>query len=114
MRVRMKIKKRLLIGIFLLSCVTSAWSQKVSLNFHNERTERVLSSIKSQTGLALVFSDQLLDVNRLVSIQLKEATIEEALAKLLEGTKLSFEIKNGKIYFIEKKRSRARWRRKEE
>lgn len=99
---KVTIKKRLLLGIFLLCFATTAWSQKVSLDFQNETTEKVLSSIKSQTGLTLVFSDQLLDVTRLVSIKLDDVTVEEALSKLLEGTKSSFEIKNGKIYFIEK------------
>lgn len=107
MRASIKTRKLLLLGIFLLSFATSAWSQKVSLNFSHEKTEKVLSAIKTQTGLGLVFSDQLLDVNRVVSISVKDVSIEEALTQLLTGTQLTFEIKNKKIYFVEKKAEQA-------
>lgn len=90
-------------GILLFGFTASGWSQKVSLNFKDEKIEKVLSSIKSQTGMALVFSDQVVDVNRLVSIQVKDCNLEEALGKLLTGTKVAYEIKNNKIYLIEKK-----------
>ena len=49
--------------------------------------------------MGLVFSDQLIDVNRKISIQVKDASLDEALSKLLAGTKVTFEIKNNKIYF---------------
>ena len=98
-----KTKKLLLLGILLFGFTASGWSQKVSLNFKDEKIEKVLSSIKSQTGMALVFSDQVVDVNRLVSIQVKDCNLEEALGKLLTGTKVAYEIKNNKIYLIEKK-----------
>lgn len=103
MKVRIRASKLLLTGIFLLGFTLSGWSQKVSLDFNNEKTENVLSSIKSQTGLALVFSDQLIDVNRVVSINVTNVTVEEALTKLLAGTNLTFEVKNKKIYLIEKR-----------
>ncbi|MFK2113177.1 TonB-dependent receptor [Bacteroides fragilis] len=103
MKTRTRTKMLLLLGVLLFGFTVSAWSQKVSLNFNNEKVEKVLSSIKAQTGMGLVFSDQLIDVNRKISIQVKDASLDEALAKLLAGTKVTFEIKNNKIYFIEKK-----------
>lgn len=91
------------LGVLLFGFTVSAQSQKVSLDFKNERVEKVLASIKSQTGMSLVFSDQLVDVNRKVTMQLKDVTLKEALTRLLSGTDLTFEIRNNKIYFIEKK-----------
>lgn len=96
-------KTLLLLGVLLFGFTVSAQSQKVSLDFKNERVEKVLASIKSQTGMSLVFSDQLVDVNRKVTMQLKDVTLKEALTRLLSGTNLTFEIRNNKIYFIEKK-----------
>ena len=96
-------KTLLLLGVLLFGFTVSAQSQKVSLDFKNERVEKVLASIKSQTGMSLVFSDQLVDVNRKVTMQLKDVTLKEALTRLLSGTDLTFEIRNNKIYFIEKK-----------
>lgn len=103
MKARTKMKTLLLLGVLLFGFTVSAQSQKVSLDFKNERVEKVLVSIKSQTGMSLVFSDQLVDVNRKVTMQLKDVTLKEALTRLLSGINLTFEIRNNKIYFIEKK-----------
>ena len=103
MKARTKMKTLLLLGVLLFGFTVSAQSQKVSLDFKNERVEKVLASIKSQTGMSLVFSDQLVDVNRKVIMQLKDVTLKEALTRLLSGINLTFEIRNNKIYFIEKK-----------
>lgn len=103
MKARTKMKTLLLLGVLLFGFTVSAQSQKVSLDFKKERVEKVLASIKSQTGMSLVFSDQLVDVNRKVTMQLKDVTLKEALTRLLSGINLTFEIRNNKIYFIEKK-----------
>ena len=103
MKARTKMKTLLLLGVLLFGFTVSAQSQKVSLDFKNERVEKVLASIKSQTGMSLVFSDQLVDVNRKVTMQLKDVTLKESLTRLLSGINLTFEIRNNKIYFIEKK-----------
>ena len=103
MKARTKMKTLLLLGVLLFGFTVSAQSQKVSLDFKNERVEKVLASIKCQTGMSLVFSDQLVDVNRKVTMQLKDVTLKEALTRLLSGINLTFEIRNNKIYFIEKK-----------
>lgn len=103
MKARTKMKTLLLLGVLLFGFTVSAQSQKVSLDFKNEKVEKVLASIKSQTGMSLVFSDQLVDVNRKVTMQLKDVTLKEALTRLLSGINLTFEIRNNKIYFIEKK-----------
>lgn len=103
MKARTKMKTLLLLGVLLFGFTVSAQSQKVSLDFKNERVEKVLASIKSQTGMSLVFSDQMVDVNRKVTMQLKDVTLKEALTRLLSGINLTFEIRNNKIYFIEKK-----------
>lgn len=103
MKARTKMKTLLLLGVLLFGFTVSAQSQKVSLDFKNERVEKVLASIKGQTGMSLVFSDQLVDVNRKVTMQLKDVTLKEALTRLLSGINLTFEIRNNKIYFIEKK-----------
>ncbi len=105
MRNKSKTKKTLIIGALLLSFSMSAWAQKVSLNFENTKVETVLSSIRKQTGMDMVFSDQILDVNRKVSIRVKNADLSTAMEKLLTGTKISYEIKNNRIYFIESKAS---------
>lgn len=102
MKNKSRTKKLLLVGVLLLSFSMSAWAQKVSLNFKNEKVETVLSSIKRQTGMGVVFSDQILDVNRIVSIQVKNVELTAALNKLLAGTSTSYEIRAKRIYFVKK------------
>ncbi|MEI8087504.1 MAG: TonB-dependent receptor plug domain-containing protein, partial [Paludibacter sp.] len=96
------ISKIILLSIFLTVFTFNVAAQKVTLSFQNVPFEKVLSAIKKQTGLSLVFSDQLVDVNRIVSINLKAGEIEDALKQLLLGTNIGFEIKSNKLYFIEK------------
>jgi len=101
----MKQKKLLLVGIMITCLSLPGWAQKVSLKFTNTRFENVLSSIKKQTGYFLIYSDQVVNVNRLVSISVKNTDLANALSKLLEGTNIGYKIENNKIYFIEKQRS---------
>lgn len=96
-------RKRLILTCLLLGMTLGLWSQQVTLKFKNTKVERVLMEIKNQTGYGLVFSDDLLDVNRLVSIQVEKTSIEQALEHLLVGTNLTTEIRNKKIYFVEKR-----------
>lgn len=94
--------KVILLSFFLTVFALNASAQKVTLSFHNETFEKVLNSIKKQTGLSLVFSEQLVDLSRKVSINIKSAQIEDALKQLLSGTNIGFEIQNNKLYLVEK------------
>lgn len=78
-------------------------AQKVTLSYRNVPFEKVLNSIKQQTGLSIVFSEQLVDVNRKVTINVASIEVQEALKQLLIGTNVDFEIKNNKLYLVEKK-----------
>jgi len=97
------IVKVILLSLFLTVFALNASAQKVTLFFQNETFEKVLSSIKQQTGLSLVFSEQLVDLNRKITINVNSIQLEDALKQLLLGTNLGYEIKNNKLYFVEKK-----------
>jgi len=95
--------KAILLSLFLTVFTLDISAQKVTLSFQNESFEKVLNSIKKQTGLSLVFSEQLVDLNRKVSIKANSIEVNDALKQLLAGTNLGYEIKNNKLYLIEKK-----------
>ncbi|MGN1210837.1 MAG: TonB-dependent receptor [Candidatus Cryptobacteroides sp.] len=101
------IRKLVIISVFAVFAGLPAFAQKVTLKFDDAKIQTVLSSIKQQTKLGLVYSDQILDINRKVSINVKDVELSEALAELFKGTETDFEIRNGKIYFIEKKSDSA-------
>ena len=100
MKSRFKTKKLLLLGILLFGLSVATWAQKVSLNYTNVELQDVLLSIKKQTGYVLVFSDQILDVHRRVSIKVEGEDLVNVLKELLSDGNVTFEIKNKKIYFI--------------
>ena len=102
MKSRFKTKKLLLLGILLFGLSVATWAQKVSLNYTNVELQDVLLSIKKQTGYVLVFSDQILDVHRRVSIKVEGEDLVNVLKELLSDGNVTFEIKNKKIYFIRK------------
>lgn len=102
MKVRFKMKRLLAVLSLCVGVSLSAGAQKVSLEFTGATVAQVLSAIKTQTKMDLVFSDQVVDVDRTVTIHLEEAELEVALEKLLEGTQTAFEIRGGKIYLVEK------------
>ena len=106
MKARTKMKTLLLLGVLLFGFTVSAQSQKVSLDFKNERVEKVLASIKSQTGMSLVFSDQLVDVNRKVTMQLKDVTLKEALTRLFQELILLLKSGTTKSILLRRKLSR--------
>ncbi|MEA4851026.1 MAG: STN domain-containing protein, partial [Paludibacter sp.] len=95
--------KAILLSLFLTVFALNASAQKVTLSCQNETFEKVLNSIKQQTGLSLVFSEQIVDLNRKVNINVKTIPVEDALKQLLASTNLSYEIKNNKLYLIERK-----------
>ena len=55
MKARTKMKTLLLLGVLLFGFTVSAQSQKVSLDFKNERVEKVLASIKRPDWYELGF-----------------------------------------------------------
>jgi TonB-linked SusC/RagA family outer membrane protein len=103
MKKRKSIAKSLLLCLFLTVFALSASAQKVTLSFQNETFEKVLSAIRKQTSLSFILSEQLVDLNRKVSINVNSVDVQVALKELLDGTNLSYEIKNDKLYFVEKK-----------
>jgi TonB-linked outer membrane protein, SusC/RagA family len=102
-------KPKILVKVFVLSCflvaaTTQITAQKVTLNFRDVPFEKVLNVIKQQTGLALIFSDQIVDMNRKVSVNVTSVEVQDALKQLLAGTDVGFEIKNKKLFLVEKKK----------
>ena len=102
-----KVVKVFLLSLFLTAFAWNASAQKVTLSFQNETFEKVLTSIKKQTGLSPVFSEQIVDLNRRVHINVSSVPVEDALNQLLTGTNISFEIKNKKLYLVEKKQEES-------
>ena len=87
------------LALWMGSLVVYAQQQALlSLDFKNTPLERVLLSIKQQVGVEMVYSDQIVDVNRKVSIQVNKVPVERALQILFKDMAVSYELRYGKLY----------------
>src|SRR5690606_11996585 len=67
-------------------------AQKVTLSLKNEKIERVFSEITKQTNVEFLYSDELVEKARPVSIQVKNATIESVLRRLIAGQHMTYKV----------------------
>ena len=102
MKVNLKTRRLLTIALLLGGITASGWAQDVSLNFKQKKLETVLSAIKSQTGYSLAYSDEYVNVNQKVSIEVQKKPLEQALHALFANLNISYEVKNNTIYLTKK------------
>ena len=93
--------------ISMMSFTVSASAQRVSISASNTKMETVLESITRQTGMSVAYSNDVVDLNRLVNVNMNNVEVRKALDKLLDGTSITYEIRNGKIYLYEKRAGNA-------
>lgn len=93
----MRITLLLLFAVLLNLHAESAFSQSlaVSLDMKQTTVESVLNAIEKQSGLYLVYNSKLINVDRLVTIQVKNRAVKDVLAQLFGDTEVKYEI-NGK------------------
>lgn len=89
--------------ILSLTQVTAAtFAQKITINKTNATIETVLEEIGRQSGYDVFVGVKTLNSAKSVSINVKNAAVEEVLRLCLEGQQLDFSIEN-KIIVIKQK-----------
>ncbi|MGV8095759.1 MAG: STN domain-containing protein [Mangrovibacterium sp.] len=80
---------------FILYFIAQSWavdsfSQEVRLtmNLRNVKVIDVLNKIENETDYFFLFNQKLVNVDRLVNIEVKQQKVEEILSQLFEGTKM--------------------------
>ncbi|MDR1331345.1 MAG: TonB-dependent receptor [Tannerella sp.] len=102
-RVSGRVRRTLLLlaaGLWSLTAVAS--DAKVSITLDNVRVEQALRAVARQTGLTLAYSRQVVNLDRRVSINVKDADVTQVLDELTRGTNLAYEIGDGKVYLFTK------------
>ncbi len=74
-----------------------AQSNLITLNENDRPVHAVLEAIKEQTSYVFLYNSKLVDVERRVSIQVKNQTIEPVLAQLFKDSKTSYSLVNNQI-----------------
>jgi len=89
----------LLLLITVMTVSAATYAQKINLHEKKASLEQVLEKIRIQSGYDLIYSDIMLDKSIPVTINLKDATLDEALQASLEGQPLSYQIQDGTVVF---------------
>lgn len=96
-------RKRNLVFAFLLGATLTLHAQKVTLSHQKQTLETVLSDITKQTGLSLAYSSKFVNLEKKVSISVKEVDLQDVLVKLFDQTSIGFEIRENSIFLFDKK-----------
>lgn len=77
--------------IALAQVTAKGLAQKITLNTKNTPIEKVLQTIRAQSGYGIIYNAR--DVkDEKVTLSLKNASVEEAMEKVLEGLPFTFEL----------------------
>lgn len=90
----------LLVGLLQVSAASLA--QRVTMKKQNASLESVLQEIHRQSGFDIVYDLEVVNKAKPVSVDLKDVTVQVALASALSGRQLYFEVDNKKIIIREK------------
>ncbi|MBO4231593.1 MAG: secretin and TonB N-terminal domain-containing protein, partial [Bacteroidales bacterium] len=86
-------KRGFLVVILTLLCASSfAQAQKVTVNVTNAPLSQVIQQIERQTNYRFSYRDVVLDNQRNVTVNLKDATVQEVLNETFSGRNLSYNI----------------------
>ena len=91
----------------LIHVSASVYSQqtKLSISLQNASVKDVLKSIEDQSEFSFLYKNDNIDVNRLVSIDIQNKSVEELLGELFKGTKVFYEIIDRQIVLVDKEKA---------
>lgn len=88
----------------LLQVSAAGFAQRITLSEKNTALVKIIQKIRTQSGYDFMIDSKLLNKAKPVTVNLKGATIEEAMKACLEGQQISFSIEN-KIVLLNLKES---------
>ncbi len=91
---------KLTLFLLLVACFQvqgKVYSQTVTLSEKNAPLEAVLKKIKKQAGFHLVYREEWMSRSRRVNINLKDASVKEALDACFKGQSLTYELINNTV-----------------
>lgn len=91
------VKIVLVVLMAAISTVTAAQTGKYSIDLKNTTVKKALETVENQSDFSFLYSEKIIDVNRVVSISLKEVPIENIMSKIFEGTDVVYSIKGRQI-----------------
>lgn len=90
--VRMMRVTCILLFLTVLQVSAHSYAQRISVQYKNAQLEEVLLNISKQSGFDILYSTQLIQKAKPVSITLKDASLEQVLEECLDGQPFSYTI----------------------
>lgn len=88
--------------VLFFSAFAEAQAQEITISKKNAKTSEILDAIESQKGLIFV-AEKDVDLEKLVSVDLKDADLETVLKQVFSGTNVSWKVSGINIYLSTKK-----------
>ncbi|WP_293302444.1 SusC/RagA family TonB-linked outer membrane protein [Pedobacter sp. UBA4863] len=99
----MRINLVFTISLFtILQVSANTFGQRININEKNVSLSTVLKTIRNQSGYDVLFDAKLIQKAPSISIYVKDATVEEALEKCLEGLSLTYKLEEHTVIIKEK------------
>ena len=92
-------------ALMFFACFTASAggiAQKVTLSQKDVKLEKVFREIRKQTGYVFFYDARVLQGAKSVSIDVKDASVEEALKETLQGQPLDFSIEQKTVTIVQK------------
>lgn len=93
---RSKIKSGLLAVCFLFLCATVC-GQGITLDLSRVTVKEAMEILKKEYGYSFVFEAADVDTQRSISVSLRDASVDEAVTRIIQGQALSYDIKGNNI-----------------
>ena len=92
----------LLVALIHVSASVYSQQTKLSISIQNASVKEVLKQIEDQSDFFFLYKNENIDVNRIVTVDIKEKSIEYLLDQVFKGTTVSYEVVNRQIVLIDK------------
>jgi len=90
----------ILFGVFQVTAGAYSQSGEFSLDAKNRMVKDVLSEIQDKSDYRFFYSDDMIDLNQKVTIQVKNSNIESLMKELAEKTDISYKIMEDNLIVI--------------
>lgn len=92
-----KYLRKIFTYVFLFFITTNIYAQSVNITKQNTRLADIFEEVENQTKLSIAYSESTIDKNYRVSVDIKNKSVNEAMAEILKGTGATFLIEGQKI-----------------
>jgi len=95
----------ILVLVSSLTVIGNTYSQSTKFSFQlsNTTIKDVFQQIENNSEFIIVYSDDMIDVSKEVSVNVEDATVEKILDQILKSTGNSYQIKDRQIVITERK-----------